>query len=680
MKKFFISIAVIIVLIAGAVMAVPYFLPKEKIIQIVREKGQEATGREITVGHVGVRIFPSIALTLSDFAIGNPSWAKEKNLLEVGRLDVRLALRPLLEKRVEVSRFSLKNPVIHLEKSTAGKGSWEIKPPSAQPSSGKASGGTSSAANDLDIRFGKFHIDNGLLTYNDHASESATKVEKINVVITFPDLKSAVQLDGDLFYNEKRVGLALEFEKPMALAEGKSSPGAVNIKTDLAHGKLSGTFSTAGTMFKGNVEAAISDLPQHMVWVTGKEQPIPFQKVAYKSSLNVSATQAVLDGAALTLDEIEAKGNVKVGFAGKPDIFARLSLNKLNLDRFMPEKTAGKGPAGPAPAGVSSDWDAAPMDFSALKSVNVDAVLDTQGFSLKGAEVGSSKLAVQLRDGKLRFTSSEALLFDGVFSSELSAEAAATPMLAFKFMMKDVQAKPILSTFANFKKLSGGAFADVSATSKGHSQRDIINNLNGNVSVTFKNGALEGIDLVNIAQLLQKKMTDMSIGGGKTEFVDMGGTFTITNGVASNQDFAMRGPLVQAKGAGTIDLPKKYIQYRVTPKLTASSGEDNAKGLGIPVDIKGPFSGIKVKPDYAGAVRNVLNNPEAVKETIHNVRDQAKGLQGMMKDIGKNPDQALGALLGVPPKKKQEPAAPVEPPVPEAVPVEAVPAEEVPAP
>jgi AsmA protein len=150
---------------------------------------------------------------------------------------------------------------------------------------------------------------------------------------------------------------------------------------------------------------------------------------------------------------------------------------------------------------------------------------------------------------------------------------------------------------------------------------------------------LEGIDLVNIAKLVQKRMTDLNVGEGKTDFVELGGTFVIKNGVATNSDLKMKGPLLQASGSGSIDLPKKYIQYRVIPVLTASSAVEGASGISVPVDIKGPFSAIKVKPDFASVVQGIVENPEDAKKVLKNVKEQVKALK-------KSPGKLLQGLIG----------------------------------
>jgi AsmA protein len=179
----------------------------------------------------------------------------------------------------------------------------------------------------------------------------------------------------------------------------------------------------------------------------------------------------------------------------------------------------------------------------------------------------------------------------------------------------------------HFKKLSGAATAHVSLAAAGDNQKTLISTLNGKGDFDFKNGMVEGIDFEKIAKLVQSHSTDVGVNDGETKFIDLTGTFTIAKGIASNNDLKMKGAVVQATGQGTVDLPKKYIQYRATPALVISrTGANPPPGLAIPVDIKGPFSNIHVVPDFASVVSDIVKNPSAAKTTLKNIRDNLKGL------------------------------------------------------
>ncbi len=648
MKKLFVRLLVtLVVLVAlgvAGMVALQQFVSIDNIKLKIREAVKAETGRDITFSGAQFVFWPDLALQITDVTFSNAPWSKDKNMLELGKLDVEVALKPLFQRQVKVQRIVLHEPVIRLETSETGVPNWDFSKEKKIPEA-KAAVESAGEGAEFSVLFDKVQIDNASLSFKDGQKKTAEDISHVDVSLRVPDLKGRLDAKGALDYKGKRVRFMLSVEKLADFLASKPVAGRFEISTDDMEAKMTGALSSRGTLVDGDIDAKIISLPHLASWAQGAEpKPLPFEKVSFRSGAKLTSGKLMLSKAELSLDDIKASGDMNIAFAGKPDIYARLSIGKINLDRFTgasgAEKTASV-------SGANENWDTKPVDFSGLNKVDLDAILLTEGFSLKGVDVGSSTLTATIKGGKLRFTSSDASLFEGKFGSDLTLDAAtAQPSMAFTFKTSGVQAKPILTTFANFKKLSGMADAQVSVTSSGTSQKEIIGNLDGRGSVMFHNGSFEGIDLVNIAQLLQSKLTDMGVGEGKTDFVDLGGTFKITKGVAQNDDFKMRGPLVQATGSGAVNLPEKSVNYRVVPVLTASSAVEGASGVKVPVDIKGPFSNIKVKPDYAPVVQRALENPEEIKATVKNVKDQGKVILNDLKDIKKDPAKALESILG----------------------------------
>lgn len=661
MKKFLIFIVVLALLVGGGLFALMQFISVDKVKSQVVESVKKATGRDISFDAMQPAIFfPNVGLRLRNVKFSNVSWAHDKNMLELDELDLHLALKPLLSKQVQVAKLILKKPVIHLETSGEGKGNWEFPKAAKEKGEEKESAEPSTGgkmASGFKFKFGVMQISGGgLLTFRDGKKGTVAKLDGLNANLTWPEFESALQMDGEFNYKGKRVNLLVNLEKPLAFSEGKTSGGDFQVKGDGFTFKVDGNFASAGTMLSGKVDVSLPVLSDFAGWLEGGKTKLPFEKCSFTSAAVATENAIKLNGIKLKLDDVSAAGDVSATLGGKPNITAKLSLNKLNLDRFMEaskETAAVKGDkASSAPK--QQEWDDTPMNFGGLKTFDADFTLKTDGFSVKGADVGPSTLTAQLNNGVLHAKSSEAKMFSGTVSTDLTVNAAG-PSLGFKFNLSGVQAEPVLTTFANFKKLDGTAYMTADLTSSGNSQKAIINNLAGKGTFDFKNGSLKGIDLANFAKLIQNRLQDMNIGEGKTEFVDMGGTYTVTKGIAHNEDLKMRGPLVQATGSGDINLPEKFIKYRVIPVLTASSAVENAKGLKVPVDIKGPFSNIKVKPDYQSMISNILGKPEDAQETVKNIRTQGKDI---IKDFKKDPNKALNQLFGIP---SPEPApAPVE--------------------
>lgn len=649
MKKLLITIVVLFVLAAGGLYAIAKLAPMDRIKQEAVTAVKTQTGRDLSFEDAKLSFWPQIGLTLQNATFSNATWSKEKNMVSLKNLDIRLAVMPLLEKRVEVSKVVLVEPVIYLEKAADGKVNWEMtaakKETAETPEKKQANTDTGMA-----LAFNGLEITKGSVTYNDLQQGKIEKIEDLNLTLDFQNMDQPAKINAKAAYRGKPVTIDMSVDKPADIANGKSSAASIDVASDVINATINGIVMTSGTYLKnGSIEARISSLPDLLAWVTGQTaEKAPFKKISFSAKANATDKALTLNDAVLSLDDILAKGHVNLGYgSAKPSLKADLSLDKIDLDRFVGGADAAAS-ANAAPKG-DQGWDTTPIDLSGLNAVDADVTLNTKGFSVKGVEVGPSVLKADLKGGQLKASSTPASLFGGTFNATVGASAPASSY-SFSFDMKGVQAKPVLSKFAGFEKLSGAVDADIDVTSSGKSQKAIVEALNGKGAVTFRNGELEGIDLVNIAKMVQQRLSNMNVGSGKTEFVSLGGTFTIAKGIVTNNDFAMKGPLVQASGSGTVNLPQKSLKYRVTPVLTASSAVDNAKGLKVPVDIFGPFSAIKIVPDFASMVKNVLENPEDAKAALKGVKEQGKALETNFKDIKKDlkqdPAKAISNILG----------------------------------
>ena len=650
MKKLLFAVLYLSLLIVATLAALPYVLPVEKIGQEAVARVKEATGRDFSIGgEMNVKVWPNIALELNDVAIGNPEWAKNKQMVKLGKLKIELALMPLLDRKVEVKQFVLEQPEIFLEKNKDAKGSWEFSKPS--PSSGGGAEGSKDGAAPVEVKLGLFRITEGVLVYVDQATGGGEKISALNMTVKLPTLDGALNVDGSFKYRDEVFKLSLALDALKEVLGGKGTGGQLDLSSGLMKASFTGDISAAEPYLKGALKLNVPALPALAAW--GAQDPkagegLPFKALDLSGNLQLSATKASFLGADITLDDLKARGDFSAGFGGvRPAIMAKLALGRLDLDRLTQNgrEATAEDNTPKAEASVSQGWSRDPIDFSGLKKVDADLTLETQGVVIKGIETGPSTVKVALKDGFMATGLSETTALKGSIKADVSVDASkAVPEIAGQMAVKAVELRPLLEKAANFKKLSGTGDIDITFTAQGQSQMDLVSTLTGQGAVMFKNGAIEGIDLVNIAQLVQKKLADMNIGEGKTEFVDLGGTFVIADGILNNQDFKMRGPLVQATGKGRVDLPRQTVNYRVEPMLTASSAAEKASGLVIPVDITGPFSALKIKPDFQSVIQNTVNNPEAVKQTVKDVKEQIKKIED---DIGPVKDELKGLLKGL---------------------------------
>src|SRR5579863_1809873 len=117
----------LVLIVAGVVIVVATFDPnsyKPRIIAAVKQ----ATGRDLVLQgqiHLGLSLQPT--LTVQGVSLSNPPGFSRPELATLQELDLKLALLPLLSRRVEIDRLVLIKPDILLEMNAQGQPNWTFK-------------------------------------------------------------------------------------------------------------------------------------------------------------------------------------------------------------------------------------------------------------------------------------------------------------------------------------------------------------------------------------------------------------------------------------------------------------------------------------------------------------------------------------------------------------------------
>jgi AsmA protein len=167
--------------------------------------------------------------------------------------------------------------------------------------------------------------------------------------------------------------------------------------------------------------------------------------------------------------------------------------------------------------------------------------------------------------------------------------------------------------------------------------------LAGSASLALKDGAIKGINLAQSLRDLKAKLgqadsTQASNANQKTDFSELTGSFKIANGVAHNDDLAMKSPFIRLGGAGDIDVGAGQMNYVAKATVVASGegqgGKDlgDLKGLTVPVRLSGPFESLSYKIEFGAMLEDATKaKVEEKKQEIkakaeEAVKDKAKDL------------------------------------------------------
>lgn len=135
------SIAAVAALVVAAVCVFWLTFDPNSYRTLIADTVSGALDREVSIAGE-IELVPALVPTLAvnEITIANPPWASRPVLASAGRLEVQLALEPLLDSRVELVEVVLEQVDALLERDAEGRGNWEFafltESSAAEPSDG----------------------------------------------------------------------------------------------------------------------------------------------------------------------------------------------------------------------------------------------------------------------------------------------------------------------------------------------------------------------------------------------------------------------------------------------------------------------------------------------------------------------------------------------------------------
>jgi len=644
-KLILMAVTLVIVLIVVAVV-VPYFIPDNTFKGPILRRVQAMTGYVVTTnGRFQFHIFPVAGVTMKDVTLSNmPHNNDMQPVVTAKSVDVEVSLMPLLGGYVEVRRLVLDEPQIHLHVSKDGIKNWQSSRQATQPAvpaagnapaqAAKPQPAPTSAVLPRNLLLSDVKLEDGTVTYDDEADNSHWAMKKLNIALTLNGIASPFTVEASSEWNGKNIAVKGKLTTLKTFFNHERTGIDTDIESDLlsltSHGFID------AMAYSGKVGAKSSSLKALQAWLNPSAKPLETQaKLALDVSSDVSCTAFMCDltNVSLTVDKIEAKGSIRTtraqNAAQPPQIDANLTTNVLDFNPFLSEKQANASGVliSDAYAETNGRWSDKPMDFSVLKAVDGTINIVADGIVMNKITLGRTALRAKLRGGQLDADIADAVMYGGKANVVLNINATgAEPMVEKHVTLSGVQVQPLLKAAADLGRLSGTADMDTTVSSHGKSIKQLVESTSGSGKFTLNNGAIEGVDLVNIIA------NRPGSGAQKTPINSMNGSFTVAGGVVSNRDLTMVLPTLQVSGAGEINFPAYSINYRLTPQMQTADKSGAAKqGVGVPVLIEGSLDQPSIHPDLKAVAQDALKNPQAFKDQLKNTRDS-------LKDQLKNPN------------------------------------------
>jgi AsmA protein len=189
MRKLVVAIVVIVVLVAGMVLALPHLVDVDRYRGQVQAELQKRLNRPVQLGQLSLSVFP-LKVKASNVIIGDdPSYHSNVPFAQVAELDLSVKLFPLLTGKVEVTSLQMKRPQIEL--ICNAQGVWNFSTAGNFPAAAAASQAAPSqprppatAAQPREFALGELKISDGQIAIsNDQKRQSRAIYDHIDVTL-----------------------------------------------------------------------------------------------------------------------------------------------------------------------------------------------------------------------------------------------------------------------------------------------------------------------------------------------------------------------------------------------------------------------------------------------------------------------------------------------------------------
>ncbi|MGI9465215.1 MAG: AsmA family protein [Aestuariivirgaceae bacterium] len=631
MKRVLIFFGAVILVIGAGLAAVPLLITPEFIGEQMQAAVKKATGRSLTMNDAPrLTYWPELAVELKGVALSNPPGMFDGKIAQMNTLRVRVSASALLSRKVEIKEITLVRPRLNLVLDQQGRGNWVFGNGGAGGKSDSGSAGTSgtTGAGDYveEISVAPVVIENGDIKYLDERSGSVFSANGVNLTVSMPSLNSPLKTKGSLVWNRERVNMTLFVKSPGRLGTD-GSPIDVSVNGRLIDFIFNGRgVLREGLGLAGKIDMKTSSVRDLARWSGNELEPgRGLEEFSAKGALDLAGNTIKLNNAIFSLDGMNARGNVTVTLGGaRPQVTANLGADKINANIYAtPSRAVSKTGA------ENASWSDQPISFAGLKAVDANLNLAVSRIDYGDVKIGRTNVQATLKNGVLTATLKEMQFYDGQANGKLVLDGKrAKPTLQGSLNSTGLDGYRLLADFAKLERISGVTGINLSVAATGRSEREMVSTLRGTGKFQFTDGALRGLNVARMIRNVQK-----SILGGwdtgpdeKTDFSLLEASFDIKDGIAQNNDLKLIGPLVRITGLGEVDLLRRAIDYKTSPKLVASlqgqGGAEDLSGIAVPIIIRGPWSNPKIYPDIEG----ILQNPQAAFDALSKLTKAGGGI------------------------------------------------------
>lgn len=383
---------------------------------------------------------------------------------------------------------------------------------------------------------------------------------------------------------------------PLGLAAGKPSPAWIALSSRLMSATMLGTLEGSDRLrMNGRFGLKTPSLADAVDWL-GTPLPLAAQigALAIDGDGDLSMRGGSMPTATIRIGNNSIEGALVLRVEeGRPALSATLAAETLDLDRFlapfMPVRMSW---------GTWSREPFAPM----LDKANLDIRLSATAARLGALTFDNLAAGIMMNAGRIEIAVGRAALAQGSFKGRLIINQGQAGSMDTKLVgsFDQIEAGDVVNEVFGSRRISGPAQGQVALEASGGSFAALAADLSGKLTLTMRQGEINGLDLAEVAKRVQLRPLSaaMEWRGGRTNFEQVGFNLIVAKGVGEVAEGTMSAPGLRGNLGGRIDFSDQQLNLRGV--VAAPTTAVPAKGF--PLGITGSWDSPTIAPDIQALI------------------------------------------------------------------------------
>ncbi|WP_158585673.1 AsmA family protein [Pseudooceanicola sediminis] len=641
-RRIFGFLVVLVVVLALFVVGAVFLLPGARIAQIAADQIEARTGRALTItGDTSVSFYPTLGVETGPVQLANADWSGNGPMFQAQALKIGVDARALIGGDIRITTLEATAPRILLEKTADGRANWDLFGTlSASAGASDVAGAAPAEGAEAGARaFGleRAILSDAALRYVDPASATDAMFQGVDIDLRLPDFNGPADLEMVLRPAGEALRVSGHVERFADLVNGAVSAARLDL---VAPGGTAHFEGSVGLTPEAEGTLALS-LPDTMQFLTALGTPGVTLPQGLGRSAEGTGQVRFADGhlslgaGRVTLDDNVLDVVAEIDPGEVPQVSARLSTGTLNLAGLgagAPAASGGQGAGAGAPVASSGGWSRTPIDASVLGLFNGDVSLVADVVNLGATRLSGVEALVTVDRARAVADIRRMTAFGGALAGQVVANNRAGLSVAAKLGVTGADLAQLLRETAGITRFTGAADAQVDLLASGNSMADWMSSLSGTGRIETGQGTIAGIDL-------DKLLRTGAANGGTTIFDRTAASFTVQDGVLSNDDLTMQLASIRATGKGRVDLGARTLDYLFTPTILRTEGQT----ISVPVRISGPWASPHIVPDLEQALQSNLDVDKGAleQEAKDKLRKEVQDKLGVQQQTGESSEDAI---------------------------------------